>query len=156
MKKIWKLLILIVAIVVFLFLFFRFADFVLSPASLFKPRDKACFASHCFLIELAKTDTEKERGLMFKSQLDKDRGMLFIFNKEGVYPFWMKNTLIPLDIIWINKEKSIVFINKNSQPCNNIDCPLINPQVEASYVLEINAGISDEIGLKPGDSFVIK
>lgn len=152
MKKTWKLLILIAAIIVFLFLFFCFADFVLSPASLFKPRDKACFASHCFFIELAKTAAEKEKGLMFKNQLDEGKGMLFIFDKEEIYPFWMKNTFIPLDIIWISKEKKVVFINKNSQPCGDIDCPLINPQVAAQYVLEINAGVSDEIGLKPGDT----
>lgn len=91
------------------------------------------------------------QGLMERQSLNKNEGMLFIFKQEGIYPFWMKNTLIPLDIIWISKEKKIVFINKNSQPCGTADCPIINPGVKAKYVLEINAGISEEIGLETGD-----
>ena len=58
-----------------------------------------------------------KNGLMFRENMDSDRGMLFIFEKEGEYPFWMKNTLIPLDIIWINKDKEVVFISENAQPC---------------------------------------
>lgn len=112
---------------------------------------QVCFKDSCFFVEEKKTKTEREEGLMNREKLDKDSGMLFIFEKEEVYSFWMKNTLIPLDIIWISLEKKVVFINKNSLPCKNVDCFLINPGIKAKYVLEVNAGVSELIGLKIGD-----
>ncbi|MCX6721084.1 MAG: DUF192 domain-containing protein [Candidatus Staskawiczbacteria bacterium] len=114
----------------------------------------ACTKDKCFYVELAKTPAELEKGLMYRAKLEDDKGMLFILGREGVYPFWMKNTLIPLDIIWIGKDKKVVFISKNSQPCGQEVCPQINPGVVASYVLEINAGISERIGLKKGIDMV--
>lgn len=88
---------------------------------------------------------------MFRKSLEEDKGMFFIFDKEGIYSFWMKNTLIPIDIIWLDKNYDIVFISKNSRPCGNDNCLVINPNINARYVLEINAGISEKIGLKIGD-----
>jgi uncharacterized protein len=115
-----------------------------------------CFEKKCFLVELAKNQKEIERGLMFRESLEDNRGMLFIFQREGNYSFWMKNTLIPLDIIWINEEKNIVFINKNTQPCEEEACPSVNPGTEARYVLELNGGISEKMGLSVGDSATFK
>ncbi len=93
---------------------------------------------------------------MFREKLDLDKGMLFIFEEEGEYSFWMKNTLIPLDIIWINKAKEVVFISGNTQPCQEeYSCSSINPGKNAKYVLEINAGIAEKIGLKVGDKITI-
>jgi uncharacterized membrane protein (UPF0127 family) len=91
---------------------------------------------------------------MFREDLDPNRGMLFIFEEEGVYPFWMKNTLIPLDIIWIDKSKTVVFISKNTLPCEQEPCPTINPRKKAKYVLELCGGTADRIGLKAGDRLV--
>lgn len=88
---------------------------------------------------------------MWRKKLDSDKGMLFIFPVEDIHCFWMKNTFIPLDIIWIDKEKKVVFISKNTQPNAMGRSPVIDPKVKATYVLEINGGISDEIGLKIGD-----
>src|SRR4030042_2848822 len=65
-------------------------------------QNQVCFKKHCFSVELAVTPEEREEGLMFRKNLDSDKGMLFIFEKEGKYGFWMKKTLIPLDIIWID------------------------------------------------------
>jgi len=111
-----------------------------------------CFDRHCFLAELVEDKEERERGLMFKKNLDLDKGMLFIFEEEGEYPFWMKNTLIPLDIIWINENKEVVFISENTQPCEEENyCFSVNPNKKAKYVLEINAGLAEEIGLEIGD-----
>jgi hypothetical protein len=107
--------------------------------------------SHCFSVELAKTDAEREKGLMNRTELDKNKGMLFIFDKEGIYPFWMKNTLIPLDMIWIDGSGKVVFIAQNVQPCKTLICPVTVPSASAKYVLEINAGISKEFGIKTGD-----
>ena len=93
---------------------------------------------------------------MYRTELDKDKGMLFIFDKEGIYPFWMKNTLIPLDMIWIDSSNKVVFISQNVQPCKSLICPVIIPSASAKYVLEINAGICEELGLKIGDEVEIK
>lgn len=109
------------------------------------------FKDHCFYVELAQTADEKTRGLMFREHLNPDRGMFFIFEDEGEYSFWMKNTLIPLDIIWINKNKEAVFISRDTQPCKTEPCPTINPGIKAKYVLELNGGTAEKIGLTVGD-----
>jgi len=135
------------------YLFFYNAEILLSPTTNQNSQNQVCFGSHCFFVELAKTNAEKEKGLMSRTQLGKNNGMLFIFDKEDVYPFWMKDTLIPLDIIWIDSNYRVVFIGQNTQPCKTFICPLINPLVKAKYVLEINAGLCEELGLKIGDKF---
>jgi len=109
------------------------------------------FESHRFSVELATTPEQRARGLMFREHLDPDRGMLFIFEEEGVYPFWMKNTLIPLDIIWIDKNRTVVFISNNTPPCEQEPCRTINPRKKAKYVLEVCGGTADRIGLIVGD-----
>lgn len=104
-----------------------------------------------FIMEIAKTTKETKSGLMHRESLDSDKGMLFVYEEEKPHSFWMKNTLIPLDIIWLNKNKSIVHITKNTQPCYKGPCPSISPKKNASYVIEINASISDKLRLKVGD-----
>ena len=91
-------------------------------------------------------------------QMDKDKGMFFIFESEGTYPFWMKNTLIPLDIIWIDNRNKIVYIAENAQPCpaSTLICPSISPLGNAKYVLEINGGLCQALGIKAGDEVSIK
>jgi uncharacterized protein len=142
MKIFLKILLLILAVAVLLWLFFYFA-----PA-----QSRVCFASNCFAVKLAQTQAQREQGLMFWQELDKDKGMLFVFDTESIYPFWMKNTLIPLDIIWINKGNKIVFIKENAEPCEQNDCPQINPGVSALYVLELNARTAKKAGVSVGDS----
>ncbi len=115
-------------------------------------QSQVCFQNFCFNVELAKTVGEITRGLMFRESLGANTGMLFIFEKEGAYPFWMKNTFIPLDIIWINSEKEVVFVSENTRPCKDeYFCLSINPGKNAKYVLEINGGIAEKVGLKIGD-----
>ena len=109
------------------------------------------FEGNRFHVELATTPEERARGLMFREHLDPDKGMLFIFEDEGLHPFWMKNTLIPLDIIWIDEAEKVVFISKNTQPCEQGPCPIIDPGEKAKYVLEVCGGTADKIGLTVGD-----
>ena len=85
---------------------------------------------------------------MFVKEMPENEGMLFIFEKSGIYPFWMKNTLIPLDIIWLDENQNIVFIKKNALPCKEDPCPSINPNKTARYVLEINSGLVDKLNLE--------
>ncbi len=112
---------------------------------------EVCFKETCFQVEIADTPELRQQGLMFREQLDKNNGMLFIFDEEGIYPFWMKNTLTSLDIIWMNENKEIVYIEYNVQPCKEKVCPNYNPNTEARYVLEINAGLSDEFNITLGN-----
>ena len=118
-----------------------------SPANKTAP---VCFDKTCFTAEIAATPEERARGLMFRSQLPPDAGMLFIFPKENFYGFWMKNTLIPLDIIWLNKDKKVVDVKPNAPPCQTATCPNFQPNRVAQYVLEINAGLADKMELKVG------
>lgn len=117
---------------------------------------QVCFDNYCFKVELVKTQEEISRGLMFRKNLEQDRGMLFIFQEEGEYAFWMKNTLIPLDIIWINQNREVIFIKKNFQPCAGENCETVKPDKKAKYVLELIAGTIDRIGLKIGDKLEFK
>lgn len=117
---------------------------------------RVCFSNNCFNAEIADNEDSRVLGLMFRKSLAKDKSMLFIFNKEGNYPFWMKNTLIPLDIIWINQNKEVVFIEKNAQPCGEQDCIPIDPKLNAKYVLEINGGLAQEKDIKVGDQTIFK
>jgi len=77
-----------------------------------KKINAACFKDRCYTVELAGTDEERKSGLMWREHLDVDRGMLFVYPVEGVYVFWMKNTLIPLDIIWLAADGTAVYISK--------------------------------------------
>ena len=112
---------------------------------------EVCFKERCFYVELARTPQEWAKGLMFRKSLGNNKGMLFIFKDEDKHSFWMKNTLIPLDMLWIDKRGEVVFIKKMALPCLEEECPSIHPDKEAKYVLEVNGGIVDDIGLEIGD-----
>jgi len=144
MKKI-----VIILIIIFLFVAILAVFFYKSNSN------KVCFEDTCFKVELALTPIEQEKGLMFRSNLDLGKGMLFVFREEGIYSFWMKNTLIPLDIIWINDKGEIIFISGNTAPCRENFCPTIGPDKKAKYVLEINGGLAQKLGMKIGDSIKI-
>ena len=103
-------------------------------------------------MQVAETKQEQEQGLMFVKSLPPNSGMLFIYKDEAVRYFYMKNTYIPLDIIWMDKRKKVVFIKKNAQPVNLDVYETIQPQEEAMYVLELNAGSLDRIGLRVNDT----
>lgn len=98
--------------------------------------------------ELAVTPEERARGLMFRENIAFDQGMLFIFEREDVYSFWMKNMLIPLDLIWLDREKRIVHIERCIPPCKEEPCPSYTPKVPAQYVLELKAGSVERRGIK--------
>jgi len=150
MKMYLEIILLIIAIICIGYLFFYSAGILLSPTTQQSLDNKICFGSNCFSVQLAKTKAEQEKGLMFVKQLDRGKGMLFVFDKEGIYPFWMKNTLISLDIIWIDGNNKVVFISENVQPCKTLICPSTVPAAKAKYVLEINAGVAKEINLGLG------
>ncbi|MCS6982908.1 MAG: DUF192 domain-containing protein [Candidatus Absconditabacterales bacterium] len=119
------------------------------------PRE-LCSGNRCFLLRYATTPQEREQGLMNVSYLPPNEGMLFDFGEPQITFFWMKNTLIPLDIIRLDDEWTIVGTWLNAQPCpsDTIQCPSQGPGIASRYVLEINAGLIDELGLTGGSRFV--
>ncbi len=104
-----------------------------------------------FEIEIAETEYETQTGLMYRPSMQQNRGMLFIFPDVSARSFYMKNTEFPLDIIYIGEGKKIVSFQKNAQPYDESSLPSNAP---AKYVLEINAGLSDQLGLQVGDSII--
>ncbi|MFQ6082526.1 MAG: DUF192 domain-containing protein [Candidatus Aminicenantia bacterium] len=98
--------------------------------------------------ELAITDQERAVGLMFRESLSSDQGMLFIFEEEGYYSFWMKNMKFAIDIIWIDENKRILHIEEKVLPCRKEPCPSYLSSLPARYVLELVAGKVKEENLK--------
>ena len=98
--------------------------------------------------ELAVTDEERQLGLMHREKIDSDQGMLFIFEEEDRYSFWMKNMKFSIDMLWLDREKRIVHIERNVPPCKNLPCPSYSPPIPAMYVLELKAGSSDKNNLR--------
>jgi uncharacterized membrane protein (UPF0127 family) len=99
--------------------------------------------------EIARTESEQARGLMYRQNLDTNSGMLFIYEDEAQRTFWMKNTYVPLDIIFIDKDKKVVSISSNTKP-NQTD-ELYYSKGKSQYVLELNSGKAEELKLKPGN-----
>lgn len=110
--------------------------------------------NNIFDVEVAETESQRNKGLMYRESLPQNAGMLFIFDKVGIYPFWMKNTLIPLDMVWISESGKITYISENVQPCSNsleAICKSVIPLSTAKYVLEVNSGVVKDLGIKIGD-----
>lgn len=99
-------------------------------------------------VELAETPDTRHTGLMYRNNMEESQGMLFIFDKEEPQGFYMKNTIMPLDIIFINSKKEIVKIYKHTTPYSEDDLPSIKPIL---YVVEVKAGFTDKYNIKEGD-----
>jgi uncharacterized membrane protein (UPF0127 family) len=98
-------------------------------------------------VELADTPEEHSRGLMGRESLAPGRGMLFIFEGDSTRTFWMRDTLIPLDMIFINSSLDIVHMEEGAQPCTTPSCPHYTSGQPAMYVVEVNAGFVRENGI---------
>src|SRR5512143_2397775 len=95
------------------------------------------------LAELALSGEERANGLMFREKLDPKEGMLFVFDSEEPHSFWMKNMKFPIDILWLDRERKIVYIAKSVPACAKEPCPFYSPLLPSLYVLELTAGRSD-------------
>lgn len=105
-------------------------------------------------VEIADTIPKQSKGLMGRKKLNPNTGMLFVFRVPAKHMFWMKDTYIPLDIIWLDESKKIVTIKENLPPCidkNDFQCQLYMPDAISKYVLELNAGEAAKNNLKVGD-----
>lgn len=103
-----------------------------------------------FKVQVANNDNTRATGLMFRKEMAGDEGMVFLFEKEQPLTFWMKNTLIPLDMVYLDKDWKVISIQKEAQPCKADPCVLYPSRGNAQYVLEINGGLSDKLGIQEG------
>lgn len=116
-------------------------------------KKKATIRQRVFVVEMARTPEEWSRGLMFRTQLAPHEGMFFWGDEERVQSFWMKNTLVSLDIIFIDRQMKIVSISKKTTPETETSYASERPAV---HVLEILGGLSDKYGFVAGDRVYLK
>jgi uncharacterized membrane protein (UPF0127 family) len=105
-------------------------------------------SAYKFEVELATTPAEREQGLMFRKSMAPNAGMLFLYPGEQPVAFWMKNTLIPLDMLFLKADGSIVQIAHNALPLDETPIPSNQP---VKAVLEVNGGTAAALGIKEGD-----
>ncbi len=139
----------VVFILVFVFLG------VLSVYILIDDSDRAtiCLNRGCFSVEIVQTPETRIQGLSFRESLGGDEGMLFVFEESGNYSFWMKDMKFPLDIIWINENFEVVYIEQGVPVCEGF-CEIYSSPYDSKYVLEVQSGIVKKKNIFIGDLLV--
>lgn len=109
-----------------------------------------------FSTEFATTDDSRAMGFMNRTSIPGDHSMLFVFADDEPRSFWMKNTLVPLDILYFDKSLKLVAMQLNAQPCKADPCSVYpSGEKDARYVLELNGGVAGKLGLKLGDALKV-
>ncbi len=109
-----------------------------------------------FFLEIAATEEARAMGLMFRKELADNGGMLFVFPQEEILSFWMKNTLISLDMIFLNSRREVVKIHHNVPLCREDPCASYDSGVPARYVIELKGGSCKKLNLQTGDLIFFK
>ena len=107
---------------------------------------------HVFRVELAASDAERGKGLMFRRSLEPDQGMLFDFDGERQVSMWMRNTYIPLDMVFAGEDRIIHRIEARTEPFSET---IIKAGAPTRYVFEVNAGTMARLGIVPGDQMIV-
>jgi uncharacterized membrane protein (UPF0127 family) len=118
----------------------------------FAGTSEVCLHGVCFEVEVVQSPEAVQRGLQHREYLPVNHGMLFVFPESFPYSFWMKDTLIPLDMIWLDENRKVVYIVSSASLCPSGECVSYTPPHPARYVLEVNAGLVNKIGIKEGDT----
>jgi uncharacterized membrane protein (UPF0127 family) len=108
-----------------------------------------------FGVEIADTQDKQALGLMYRDEMPADQGMLFVFPNEAPRSFWMKNCRIALDIMYFDKDLNMVSASLDAQPCRVSRCPSYPSIAAAMYVLELNAGTAERLGVGPGSRMTL-
>ncbi len=106
-----------------------------------------------YSVELAETPEQQEKGLMFRDSMPEDHGMLFIFPDNALRGFWMKNCKFPQDMLFFDGDMRLISVQKRVPACTVDPCPSYSSGAPAKYVLELNAGQADTLGVQSGDVF---
>jgi len=117
------------------------------------PTTRILMSNITLTVELAETQAQWSQGLSGRDSMSSNHGMLFIFNHESKWGFWMKDMKFPLDIIWFSSDRKVVYIKQNLLPCSPDNCPVFTPPVDALYVLEVNAGFVETHNISLDDTF---
>ncbi len=109
-----------------------------------------------YRVEVARTPEEQAQGLMYRESLPPRAGMIFLFTDGGAHNFWMKNTMIPLDILWIDAQGKVIFVSANTPPCKSDPCPSYGPKKPAPTVLELAGGMAAKEGIREGSELKVE
>src|SRR3990170_7567568 len=104
--------------------------------------------------EVAITRDKQMKGLMFRKHLAEDRGMLLIYPQDGIHGIWMKNCLISLDLLWLDRHNRIIYMKERVPPCRAEPCPTYKPPLKSRYVLEVHEGLAEKERLGPGSQLL--
>jgi len=121
---------------------------LVTPVDATPLRIVTAVATHAFKVEVRDTPEGREVGLMHRRSMPEDHGMLFDFEREAPVAMWMKNTLIPLDMVFIRADGSIARVARQTEPMST---RIIASDEPVRYVLELNAGVTDNLGIRSGD-----
>jgi uncharacterized membrane protein (UPF0127 family) len=108
-----------------------------------------------YSIEIAEDDASREHGLMDRESMPADHGMLFIFQEDAMRAFWMKNCKFPQDMLFFDAQRKLISVQRNVPACTADPCPAYSSGAPARYVLELNAGQAEKLGVHPGDELTI-
>jgi uncharacterized membrane protein (UPF0127 family) len=103
-----------------------------------------------YRVEIAASPESRPQGLMYRESLEDGRGMLFLFPRPSVEGFWMKNCNFPIDIVWMDGQRRVIFVSAHTPPCKDDPCPTYGPKTESLYVLEIPDGAAAKEKIAPG------
>jgi uncharacterized membrane protein (UPF0127 family) len=109
-----------------------------------------------YTVEVARTPEEQAQGLMFRESLPERSGMIFLFSDKEAHQFWMKNTMIPLDMVWMDERGKVLFISAETPPCKADPCPSYGPNSPAAMVLEIAGGMAAREKIVVGSALAFK
>jgi uncharacterized membrane protein (UPF0127 family) len=101
-------------------------------------------------LRIAKTEKERQKGLMFQTHLGRKEGMLFLFDNDQIQSFWMKNTYLSLDLVFMDDKRLIVDVLEDLPPCPSESCPVYYSRVPARYVLELKGGFIRQFNVQKG------
>lgn len=104
-----------------------------------------------FTVEIAESPEQQAQGLMFRDSLAEGHGMLFTYRRPQPQSFWMKNVKFPIDILFFDGEQQLINVAARARPCRREPCRSYRSEGPAQYVLELNAGVAESLGVKPGD-----
>ena len=129
---------------------------LLAPACATAARPWVEIGGERYAVELALDDRSRAQGLMFRTRLPERQGMLFVHDRQDWQAYWMKNTRIPLDILYFDDQLRLVSQQRNVPPCPDYTpCPPYPSKAPARYVLELNAGHAERLGLRDGQRLTL-
>lgn len=119
-------------------------------------RPQLCYNESCLYVQVASTRYKREQWLMYRGSLDENKWLLLDFKQSWIYSVGMRNVSIPLDIIWLDENYTVMYVKSMAPPCVEDPCPVFASPIPAMYILEINSWLADKIWLREWKTFILK